>query len=210
MPHAVRPWTRRCIAFLALAAWTSTASLESTSARFVAAPKGGAADLAWLTPPPTDLHRDFDGDGVLDATAVVAGNRVRVELSASHALVTLPSAERVVGLASVDIDHDGDLDLVAFLGSGRSMVWINDGHGAFAAADRHPTESAPLVMAQTWIASVPLAPLAIGAWHPVWLARPPSIVAPPRCLDRTVLEMSAPRSTLACPRRGRAPPLVSL
>jgi hypothetical protein len=41
------------------------------------------------------------------------------------------SAERMVRQVSVDIDNDGDPDLVAVTSLPRLLVWLNDGHGNF-------------------------------------------------------------------------------
>jgi hypothetical protein len=44
-----------------------------------------------------------------------------------------------VSLVADDIDHDGDIDLVALTPSNRIVVWINDGHGHFTEDEPRPS-----------------------------------------------------------------------
>ena len=92
-----------------------------------------------LSTPPQRAQGDFDGDGRLD-TAVIqerdGGNRLSIQLSTSNSFVELETA--VTGVVQGDIDHDGDLDLVAATSSGELVILLNDGHGRFT---RKPTSS---------------------------------------------------------------------
>jgi hypothetical protein len=54
---------------------------------------------------------------------------ISIRLSGSSATVRL---DAIVGaLIDEDVDHDGDLDLVAATASGDVLIWLNDGHGRF-------------------------------------------------------------------------------
>jgi hypothetical protein len=82
--------------------------------------------------PPHRAQGDFDGDGRID-TAVIeerAGeSRLSIQLSSSASAFDLELS--VTGVVEGDIDHDGDLDLVAATSSGDLVIWLNDGHGRF-------------------------------------------------------------------------------
>jgi hypothetical protein len=82
------------------------------------------------------VRGDFDGDARLDQCEIVGSTRISVRLSTASAPEQLTLAEggrrSIVALASIDINHDGDLDLVASLSDGGVAVWINGGHGDFA------------------------------------------------------------------------------
>ena len=79
--------------------------------------------------PPQRAEGDFDGDGCPD-TAFIRDGRdgpcVVLTLTGS-ACFDVP----VTSLVQHDIDHDGDLDLVAATPSGEVLIWLNDGHGHF-------------------------------------------------------------------------------
>jgi hypothetical protein len=49
-----------------------------------------------------------------------------------------PSPEATVKLVMVDVDHDGDSDLVAITTLPRLMVWLNDGRGHFSSWHSRP------------------------------------------------------------------------
>jgi hypothetical protein len=81
--------------------------------------------------PPQRAYGDFDGDGRVDTALIQAdpGDRISVRLSQSFDTIQLEAA--VVGVIEGDVDHDGDLDLVAATASGDVLIWLNDGHGRF-------------------------------------------------------------------------------
>jgi hypothetical protein len=75
---------------------------------------------------------DFDGDGRQDLALVqegADGSQVSISLSGSSGALSLEAS--VVGLIAADIDHDGDLDLVAVAPTGQVTAWLNDGRGRF-------------------------------------------------------------------------------
>jgi hypothetical protein len=81
---------------------------------------------------PQRAFGDLDGDGRSDVASIQdsgRGSHILVGLSGSstHIELTTPVSALVEG----DIDHDGDLDLVAATPSGGVIVWLNDGHGHF-------------------------------------------------------------------------------
>ncbi len=87
---------------------------------------------------PQHASGDFDGDGSLDTARIDPrqGAVISVHLSGAPDASSLPIP--VAALIDSDIDHDGDLDLLATTASGDLIVWLNDGHGRFTR--RPPTE----------------------------------------------------------------------
>jgi hypothetical protein len=95
--------------------------------------------ISSFTPPQRALG-DFDGDGRADLASIQrhAGRQlISVQLSGSQSLIQLDVA--VSALIENDIDHDGDLDLVAAKPDGEVLVWLNDGHGRFTRRAASPT-----------------------------------------------------------------------
>jgi hypothetical protein len=75
---------------------------------------------------------DFDGDGRIDTALIenrAGAARISIQLTSSSSAFHLDAA--VTAVVQSDVDHDGDLDLVASTSSGELLVWINDGHGHF-------------------------------------------------------------------------------
>ncbi|MBK8978497.1 MAG: VCBS repeat-containing protein [Planctomycetes bacterium] len=95
---------------------------------------------------------DLDGDGDLDAVLAVAAGPLRLLANDGTGSFTDVSAARAAGpgndtwsLAAVDLDRDGDQDLV--LGrNGTDELWLNDGTGAFTAS---PAAHLPARFART-------------------------------------------------------------
>jgi hypothetical protein len=98
-------------------------------------PFGRSRPLTPFVParPPQLALGDFDGDGRLDEagihTRLDGRTDVSLRLSSSAAVVQLDAP--VAALADGDVDHDGDLDLIAATASGDVVIWLNDGHGRF-------------------------------------------------------------------------------
>jgi hypothetical protein len=117
------------------------------------------------TPPQLALG-DFDGDGRVDSALIQDGageHRISVQLSGSPSAVHLEA--RVSGVIEGDIDHDGDLDLVASTPDGDVLIWLNDGHGRFSrqtASRTRGLSSGPVVIQTVWPES-----MAIGIGAPV-------------------------------------------
>jgi len=92
---------------------------------------------------------DFDGDGLVDSAVIqerAGDRRIWVELSGSQSAVRLETP--VSGLIESDVDHDGDLDLVAATPAGDVLIWLNDGHGRFtrqAVSKRRDLSAGPAV-----------------------------------------------------------------
>jgi len=110
--------------------------------------------------PPQRALGDFDGDGRVDTALIQdsAGDRsISVRLSGSSSAVLLKAT--VTGVIEGDIDHDGDLDLVAATPSGGVLIWLNDGHGHFtqqAASRTRGLSSEPVLVETVWPDSVAL------------------------------------------------------
>ena len=105
---------------------------------------------------------DFDGDGRSDAARIQdrdGATHVSVRLSGSPDDVWLDAAVAV--LVDGDVDHDGDLDLVAATTTGDVVIWLNDGHGRFTR--QLPARSRTLGQESTSIEVATNPPTAIGS-----------------------------------------------
>jgi VCBS repeat protein len=97
---------------------------------------------------------DFDGDGRVDTAQIqdlTGDRRISIQLSGSPDAVHLEAP--VIGVIEGDIDHDGDLDLVAATPSGDVLIWLNDGHGRFKrqpAARSQGLSSASIIVQMVW------------------------------------------------------------
>jgi hypothetical protein len=90
---------------------------------------------------PRHLAADLDRDGRSDEVSVWP-NVVRVAVSARASIALLHV--RAASVAVVDIDADGDQDLVAAEVGGTLALWRNDGAGAFSRIrPRHHRGAAP-------------------------------------------------------------------
>src|SRR5207245_2837223 len=81
---------------------------------------------------PQRAQGDFDGDGRVDTALIqdrADARRISIRLSGSSSPVDLDAT--VTGVVQGDVDHDGDLALIAATPSGDLLIWINDGHGRF-------------------------------------------------------------------------------
>ncbi len=104
-------------------------------------------------PMPQRATGDFDGDGRTDVALIQHGRDgsfIRFTFSGSVAGADLEVP--VTGIVEGDIDHDGDLDLIAATPAGEVLIWINDGRGHFT---RHEASPHPTVSNQASIAAGP-------------------------------------------------------
>src|SRR5579862_7236100 len=103
---------------------------------------------------PQSALGDFDGDGQIDTVLIqhTSGDRrISVQLSGSASAVHLDDS--VTGVIEDDIDHDGDLDLVAATPSGDVLIWLNDGHGRFTRqppSRTHGLAGGPVIGQAAW------------------------------------------------------------
>jgi hypothetical protein len=75
---------------------------------------------------------DFDGDGRSDSAEIqdsADGLRISIALSGPSGTANLKAA--ATELVGADVDHDGDIDLVALTSAGEVLILLNDGHGRF-------------------------------------------------------------------------------
>lgn len=104
--------------------------------------------------PPQRALGDFDGDGRVDTALIQDGagdRRISVQLSGSPNAVHLETP--VTGVIEADVDHDGDLDLVAATPSGDLLIWLNDGYGRFtrqAASSTRGVSGGPVIIQTAW------------------------------------------------------------
>lgn len=165
----------------------------------------GAAFVPYRTGSlPQNASGDFDGDGYADVARIdTAGatSAISVQLSGSSQNVHLDATVAV--LIDNDIDHDGDLDLVATTPTGDVLIWLNDGHGQFTRQVPSRTRS---VSSEAFVdigASVPvLASTAIWAMPP--LQRSTAVAGVTRIRPPTRSVALRSRDLLAAPLR--APP----
>jgi hypothetical protein len=157
---------------------------------------------------PQSAEGDFDGDGRSDLALIQdsdAGSKVSVRLSGSFDVTSLGTG--VAGLVVADVDHDGDLDLVAVAPSGQVIVWLNDGRGRFTS---QPVSHASTLSAEAVLGNAPRDGLiAVGVTAPL-VAPPPlggvivGVTRSARRLDPGVCDLNV--RTL---QRLRAPPRSS-
>ena len=89
-----------------------------------------------LAPAPT--WGDLDGDGHPDEVVIQrhgATDTVGLLLSTARTDVSLDVGPGFVAVSALDIDGDGDVDLITTSASGAEF-WLNDGHGVFTRSRR--------------------------------------------------------------------------
>jgi hypothetical protein len=74
-----------------------------------------------------EVATDFDGNGEMDSAVAESADpsTIDVRLAPGTDGVRLTASGRVAALLAVDIDNDGDADLVAFVDDGRIDVWLH-------------------------------------------------------------------------------------
>ena len=83
------------------------------------------------------LQSDFNGDGISDHLTVHPGHcLVTVQLSGTTAAHSFQIDSGTTSIAVIDVDRDGDFDIVGVSVSG-IRVWVNDSRGIF----REPSRS---------------------------------------------------------------------
>ena len=105
--------------------------------------KGALSRTNFTTPLQSSLAiADFDDDKKPDGAVLYSSggllsqNNFRIELHLTgreNTELTFQSSQTALELVAVDIDHDGDTDVIVqqALTHERLRVWINDGNGAF-------------------------------------------------------------------------------
>jgi hypothetical protein len=154
---------------------------------------------------PRQVRGDFDGDGRLDVAVIRhdrSGSSIAILLAGSVSRNHLPAD--IAGLVPVDIDHDGDLDLVGLTKSGKLVIWLNDGHGRFARQRAHHQKNQTNVTSEvrptTLVVMAAPVPAATPLEHHVVCAV--IVTAPPHAAQRQVRLSVTALPTL------RAPPLA--
>jgi hypothetical protein len=162
------------------------------------------------TPLPQRAVGDLDGDGRPDVARIdrqVLGREgISVTLSASSDDVSLTGS--VEALIEDDVDHDGDLDLLATTGTGDVVIWVNDGHGRFTRRAQSPSrtisgESAFQSHNASSVASVTSPSFVLVAPVHAWRAVVALAIRPP-----TSPRPALPTTDLLPPLR--APPVTAL
>jgi hypothetical protein len=156
---------------------------------------------------------DFDGDSRPDRLEIAGDVSVAMRLSRSTqpeqlSLASAPGTfDRILGLIGIDVDHDGDLDLVAALSGGGFAVWINSGNGHFEQARPRAPDSAALTSATLLLGSLPISPAGATTRTSSHPSRPLTTFASLNPLDTVALfDSSAIRLIAGGTNSGRAPP----
>ena len=80
------------------------------------------------------LRADFDGDGRLDRAFLELAGRaatLRLDFADSTHASAIPLPADALTIAAIDVDDDGDNDVLVVTRSGRLTVLLNEGHGTF-------------------------------------------------------------------------------
>ena len=97
-----------------------------------ATPAAGQADSPWRLPagiaPLTILIADVDDDGDADLVTSGTGSQL-LRQDEDHLFSAVPLAQEGIARAFGDVDHDGDVDVLAF--SSQLHLWAGDGTGGF-------------------------------------------------------------------------------
>jgi hypothetical protein len=185
------------------------ASAESSAVRPVAATPSALLS----TPEPRQIHLDLDGDGLPDQGNIVSDVRLDLALTSIRSVRSLVAGDhdRILGVTAVDIDRDGDLDLVARLAGGGFAVWINEGHGDFERASGRRGPPVTLSASSSLTALLPLVAGFVTPRTPVAIFTSSSfVVVLPRPPTTAHLDDTFVASTLDPARPVRAPPASAL
>ena len=173
-----------------------------------------AAETRAFTPyvsnsPPQRASGDFDGDGRPDVARIQdPGGRPHITVLLSGSSVDVRLDASVAALIEGDVDHDGDLDLVAATAAGDVVIFLNDGHGRFTRQEPSPwrgfSNEAAVSHTDRTLAT------AVGITAP--------FISPPDCAETPVVvaQIRPPNAPLGFdlrflnPRTLRAPPSPSV
>lgn len=154
---------------------------------------------------------DFDGDGIPDR-AVLRGAFTEITLSKRQTRITLQMLPHTTGLATADIDHDGDIDLVSIADEGL-RGWTNERAASFQQWTIGPPRPMRIahMAAVHWTSGAPvLPPAGIGQLRIDILAGAGAVRAPQlaRQRSRAINADRAPPRLIARDRPSRAPPRI--
>ena len=105
---------------------------------------------------PTPLRRvDFNRDGFADRGTILrvhSSTIIAVSLSGENKTGRIRVEERLTGVVAVDVDYDGDTDLLALDDHLRVLVWLNNGKGRFIRRELapHRTPAGPTLEKRIW------------------------------------------------------------
>jgi hypothetical protein len=140
--------------------------------------------------PPQRAVGDVDGDGRMDTAFIQDDLGERgLWLRESGSADAVRMDDSVTSVIEGDIDHDGDLDIVAATPSGDLVIWLNDGHGRFtrqAPSQTPSVSSAPAVAQTVWtepVVVVVRSPFVLAAALPATVITVVRIPSPLRCCD---------------------------
>ena len=77
---------------------------------------------------------DFNSDGFADRGTIsfhLGSTFVHLSLSGKRKPLSFRLGKAILGVLALDVDRDGNTDLVALKSNLRVRVWLNDGHGKF-------------------------------------------------------------------------------
>src|SRR5947208_1875586 len=109
--------------------------------RATSLPATGAATLQEIV-----TRADFNSDGIADNARLVQQDfkRAQIQIFVSGSRSNkIGLDEKIVRVVAIDVDRDGDSDLVALTRAPRLLVWLNDGRGHFSLRAPCPSPQPP-------------------------------------------------------------------